>query len=453
MVRYHSGAPRFGKRWLGLLLGGSCVVVGAGGAAAISGTTRPLLPRPMLVQDRLATAPVEPTAGAESSPLTELQEALAAARERLEVLSKAAAVMAAAGELRDELIALREDNRRLVAAASGIGTAAEKHLAGMRGRLVQAEQNAAQADDRLAVVQGQLDAARKLALAAQRDRAAAEQRLAALVSEREQLRDQLATVSAQLEQTAAANDRLESQMAKLRAAASTATDAAHQKLVAVAQQVRAALGTIAPTADRVTSAPPPAFAAAEERDPQAAVLGEQDRGLTASETAASQADVDLTVTKVAVAPNPTVGADKSNMLAAPSPKQRLHVQGLAADLDATVDERRLKIVLPGGVFAVNSDEVHESAQDTLAKIAELIKIYGDREVRIIGHTDSLGDTAYNKQLSERRAGMVKQFLVKNFDVEEVRLSTEGLGAASPIASNVTPEGRRANRRVEVLILN
>jgi flagellar motor protein MotB len=40
-----------------------------------------------------------------------------------------------------------------------------------------------------------------------------------------------------------------------------------------------------------------------------------------------------------------------------------------------------------------------------------------------------------------------------FDVDEARLSTEGLGEARPIATNATPEGRRANRRVEVVILD
>jgi OOP family OmpA-OmpF porin len=88
-----------------------------------------------------------------------------------------------------------------------------------------------------------------------------------------------------------------------------------------------------------------------------------------------------------------------------------------------------------------------------AKVAELINMYGDRKVHIVGHTDALGDAVYNKTLSERRAGLVKEFFVDNFDVEETRLSTEGVGEARPIASNATLAGRRANRRVEVLILD
>ena len=130
------------------------------------------------------------------------------------------------------------------------------------------------------------------------------------------------------------------------------------------------------------------------------------------------------------------------------------MQGLLADLNGTMDEQGLKMVVPGGVlFALDGEEIPDSAHDTLAKVAELIDMYDGREVRIVGHTDALGDSAYNKTLSARRAGLVKQFFVDRFDVEAARLATEGMGEARPIASNATLEGRRANRRVEVLILD
>jgi outer membrane protein OmpA-like peptidoglycan-associated protein len=119
-----------------------------------------------------------------------------------------------------------------------------------------------------------------------------------------------------------------------------------------------------------------------------------------------------------------------------------------------MDEQGLKMVVPAGVlFARDGEEIPDSAHDTLAKVAELIDMYDGRKVRIVGHTDALGDSASNKTLSARRAGLVKQFFVDRFDVEEARLATEGMGEARPIASNATLEGRRANRRVEVMILD
>jgi outer membrane protein OmpA-like peptidoglycan-associated protein len=96
--------------------------------------------------------------------------------------------------------------------------------------------------------------------------------------------------------------------------------------------------------------------------------------------------------------------------------------------------------------------VRSSAHDSLAKVAELIHLYQDQPVMIVGHTDAVGATEYNKTLSLRRASLVREFFIEHFDVEAARLATQGMGEQRPIASNATAAGRRANRRVEVLIL-
>jgi outer membrane protein OmpA-like peptidoglycan-associated protein len=164
--------------------------------------------------------------------------------------------------------------------------------------------------------------------------------------------------------------------------------------------------------------------------------------------------MDLEAIKSAGAPGSADGDENLPLLSGLSLEQRLHVRGLLADLEGSMDDEGMKMVVPGGIlFTVNDEEVQDTAHDTLAKVAELINMYDRREVRITGHTDALGDAAYNKTLSERRAGLVKEFFVEKFDVDAARVTTEGLGEARPIASNATSEGRRANRRVEVLILN
>jgi outer membrane protein OmpA-like peptidoglycan-associated protein len=130
------------------------------------------------------------------------------------------------------------------------------------------------------------------------------------------------------------------------------------------------------------------------------------------------------------------------------------MRGLLTQLHSNLDERGLMTTVPGELlFAVGSDEVQPGAYATLAKIAELIDMYGNREVLIIGHSDAMGDPERNRQLSERRANLIKQIFVQNFKIPAARLSIEGVGEAHPIASNATPQGRSANRRVEVLILN
>ena len=130
------------------------------------------------------------------------------------------------------------------------------------------------------------------------------------------------------------------------------------------------------------------------------------------------------------------------------------MQGILADLHSNLDERGLITTVSGEfLFAMDSDEVQAGAYDTLAKVAELIGTYDDHKVLIIGHSDAVGDAAYNRQLSERRAELVKQFFIDNFQLPPDRLAAEGVGEARPIASNATPQGRRASRRVEILILN
>ena len=165
------------------------------------------------------------------------------------------------------------------------------------------------------------------------------------------------------------------------------------------------------------------------------------------------ADADLQRMKTASVTRPDNGEDDPLLAGLPLEK-RLQVQGLLADLHSNLDERGLITSVPGELlFAMDSDEVQVGAYDTLAKVAELIGTYDDRKVLIIGHSDAMGDAGHNRQLSERRAELVKQFFIDNFELPPDRLSTEGVGEARPIASNDTPQGRRANRRVEVLILN
>lgn len=72
-------------------------------------------------------------------------------------------------------------------------------------------------------------------------------------------------------------------------------------------------------------------------------------------------------------------------------------------------------------------------------------------IAIVGHTDDVGDDAYNQDLSEQRANAVRNYLVGG-GADPDKIATWGAGEKAPIASNATPEGRAENRRVEVLVL-
>lgn len=125
---------------------------------------------------------------------------------------------------------------------------------------------------------------------------------------------------------------------------------------------------------------------------------------------------------------------------------------LPKDGGISVDQDTRGIVLRLGeiLFDFDSYSLKGEAEKNLDSVSGIIaKKYGDREVIVEGHTDNRGDTAYNQNLSEQRAHSVAKYL-KNRGVSD-KLSYRGYGEEKPIADNLTGEGRKRNRRVEVII--
>lgn len=87
----------------------------------------------------------------------------------------------------------------------------------------------------------------------------------------------------------------------------------------------------------------------------------------------------------------------------------------------------------------------------LISAAALMKSNSSTGAVIEGHTDSVGDPAYNKLISENRAASVKNFLVGQ-GIAPSRLSTAGFGSEKPLESNNTPDGRSKNRRVVIRLV-
>jgi len=106
------------------------------------------------------------------------------------------------------------------------------------------------------------------------------------------------------------------------------------------------------------------------------------------------------------------------------------------------------VVLTGSHFAFDSATLTPAAKGQLSETLDALKNDPELNVRIDGHTDSVGSAAYNLKLSQRRADAVKRYLVEE-GVASHRIETRGLGMADPVASNATEEGRARNRRVEV----
>ncbi len=103
----------------------------------------------------------------------------------------------------------------------------------------------------------------------------------------------------------------------------------------------------------------------------------------------------------------------------------------------------------GIYFSFNSADLRPESARVLKEIATVLATHPDWKLRVDGHTDGIGNDAANLDLSKRRAAAVKDALVKRYDSDGQRLSTDGRGESVPQATNETPEGRARNRRVEL----
>jgi OOP family OmpA-OmpF porin len=103
-------------------------------------------------------------------------------------------------------------------------------------------------------------------------------------------------------------------------------------------------------------------------------------------------------------------------------------------------------------FAFDKYNLTEYAQASLdgdvPVISKLSSSYPNLKVDVSGHTDWIGTDAYNQALSERRATVVKDYLVRK-GVDAGRIRTYAYGESQPVAPNTTAEGRALNRRAEI----
>jgi len=129
---------------------------------------------------------------------------------------------------------------------------------------------------------------------------------------------------------------------------------------------------------------------------------------------------------VAEAPAPEVEAPKA-------PESRTETIAMVRNANFETDSATLTPAAESAVVAV---------------IDELAALDNIGSLTVVGYTDSRGSESYNQGLSERRAQTVADMISSR--IAGVEMSVVGLGESNPVASNDTPEGRLANRRVEVI---
>lgn len=108
-----------------------------------------------------------------------------------------------------------------------------------------------------------------------------------------------------------------------------------------------------------------------------------------------------------------------------------------------------------GFFDSGSARMRRDSEDAFTRIATLLHDYSC-EIRVEGHTDNVpihnGQFASNWELSTARATEIIRLLITRYDVAPGRLSAAGFGEFHPVASNSNEEGRRQNRRIDIVVL-
>ena len=127
------------------------------------------------------------------------------------------------------------------------------------------------------------------------------------------------------------------------------------------------------------------------------------------------------------------------------------------DSDGCPDElpeavKQFSGVIEGIFFDSNKATIKDRSGPKLDKAVKVLEEYPSLRLEIRGHTDSRGDADYNRDLSQRRADAVKQYLVEH-GIDASRLETRGMGEDVPRESNNTKKGRAKNRRIEFELLD
>jgi outer membrane protein OmpA-like peptidoglycan-associated protein len=177
--------------------------------------------------------------------------------------------------------------------------------------------------------------------------------------------------------------------------------------------------------------------------------------LAASVLAACATPPAGTPDSTAAAPQKVAPAAKASAGLSPSETLYADLQKACPD-DAQLGlhylpDHSIALLLAGdNAFAFGSDSVRPEQATLLEPVGAVLHAHPQSHVEIVGYTDNVGNAAFNRALSERRAQSVARLLVAH-GVPAAAVETRGAGADDPIADNGTAAGRSLNRRVEIFI--
>ena len=155
------------------------------------------------------------------------------------------------------------------------------------------------------------------------------------------------------------------------------------------------------------------------------------------------------------ASNARVAADEANRAREQAETEKVDLRErlqhqLNLILETRDTARGLIVNMSDVLFDTDKYTLKPGAREKLAKISGIVLAYPGLKLDVEGHTDSVGTEEYNQELSERRAGTVRDFLVEQ-GVSRDSVSARGFGKSMPVATNDTATGRQQNRRVEMVV--
>ena len=283
----------------------------------------------------------------------------------------------------------------------------QKHKAARKDVDMTAREAVQTAQDARSITMKRLDEERQEA-----ERKAAEAREA--LAKQQAADAEKAKLEAQLAQEKAARDKADAEAAR---AAALVQQQEAEKAAALASQQKAA---------------------AEATAAQAAQQAAEAAQLSAQQKAAAEAD----------AQRARLAAAQAESEKAELRKQLL--QQLSSILQTHDTVRGLIVNMSDVLFDTGSYTLKPGAREKLAKISGILLAYPALKVQVEGHTDSVGSDDFNQRLSEQRAESVREYLVDQ-QVPANAVTAFGFGKTKPVATNDTPEGRQANRRVELVV--
>ena len=110
------------------------------------------------------------------------------------------------------------------------------------------------------------------------------------------------------------------------------------------------------------------------------------------------------------------------------------------------------IVLDDLIYRSGSADLGPGPFESLSALANFLKGTPSSSIILVGHSDAIGELGKNIELSRNRAQAVVDRLIKDYGIDQSRISAQGIGFLSPKTNNSTEKSRKKNRRVEAILI-